>query len=379
MDPAAHKRTFHTLDAMRGIGAVLIAIHHAPDLFGGWAAGGTSVAVDLFFAMSGIVISRAYEGRFARGMSVAAFLRLRLIRLYPLYLVGLVLGALNAAASLWGHGILGWTWDRLGMALVLGLAMLPGPAPFGDGRLFALNIPAWTLFFELVVNIGYAALLPRLTNRRLLGLCLACVPALLVAACLMGDLNRGALVSDAAIGLLRTVFSFSAGLLIGRTMVTHRFRRSLPGFLLLVGVVVLTLLLPIPSGIRPFYDTAVLVIGMPLMAVLAIHVEPPRWLVPACTASGLVSYAVYMIHVPVFALVASLAGRFGAGGIAAWAPVSGCVILAVVVGAGWLLDRCYDAPLRRILMTRVKDAGRGGARNQAPLRQPPGRPEAAEA
>jgi len=50
------------------------------------------LAVDFFFLLSGFVIAAAYERRLTDGMSLPAFARIRLIRLYPLILLGLLLG-----------------------------------------------------------------------------------------------------------------------------------------------------------------------------------------------------------------------------------------------------------------------------------------------
>jgi peptidoglycan/LPS O-acetylase OafA/YrhL len=56
-----------------------VILHHAP------------LAVDFFFALSGFVIGYAYDDRWSR-MSVGQFLRLRLVRLHPLVILGVLLG-----------------------------------------------------------------------------------------------------------------------------------------------------------------------------------------------------------------------------------------------------------------------------------------------
>jgi peptidoglycan/LPS O-acetylase OafA/YrhL len=52
------------------------------------------LAVDFFFLLSGFVIGYAYEHRLLANLSVTGFIRIRLIRLYPLILVGTIFGFL---------------------------------------------------------------------------------------------------------------------------------------------------------------------------------------------------------------------------------------------------------------------------------------------
>ncbi len=75
------------LDSLRGVLAVIVLIHHALLEDGDASLGlaGTS-CVMAFFAMSGFVLARAYDGR------PLAFVVRRVIRLWPLYAVCMVVG-----------------------------------------------------------------------------------------------------------------------------------------------------------------------------------------------------------------------------------------------------------------------------------------------
>ncbi len=105
---APDTRVFHTLDALRGIAAIGVVIFHMGGTFEPLATPGGYLAVDLFFMMSGVVLSHAYEARFRAGMGTLEFMRLRLIRLYPLYLLGLLLGIAVTVASMLGRNSMGW-------------------------------------------------------------------------------------------------------------------------------------------------------------------------------------------------------------------------------------------------------------------------------
>src|ERR1700716_3540732 len=87
---AAAKKTarrFVTLDALRGAGAATVMAGHAGPLLGGYGPPLTYLAVDMFFVLSGFVISYAYDKKMAAGMRPIEFLRARVKRLYAIYLV----------------------------------------------------------------------------------------------------------------------------------------------------------------------------------------------------------------------------------------------------------------------------------------------------
>jgi peptidoglycan/LPS O-acetylase OafA/YrhL len=46
---------FETLDALRGVAAIFVLIHHFPDFFGGWRPPLADSMVDFFFVLSGFV------------------------------------------------------------------------------------------------------------------------------------------------------------------------------------------------------------------------------------------------------------------------------------------------------------------------------------
>ncbi len=93
------RRNYGTLDGLRGVAAIAVVVVHAPMLMGSIEAPSAGLAVDLFFVMSGFIIAHAYEGKLRDGMTAGHFIALRLARLYPLYLLGLVLGMAQSEAA----------------------------------------------------------------------------------------------------------------------------------------------------------------------------------------------------------------------------------------------------------------------------------------
>ncbi|MGZ8408081.1 MAG: acyltransferase family protein, partial [Caulobacteraceae bacterium] len=150
------KRTFAALDGVRGVAALAVMLFHT----GTWPVIGRMfpsayLAVDLFFALSGFVVAHAYGARMANGMGVRAFLRARFVRLWPLFALGMAVG-------LSAYVIRSLRFDEFDLwALTKSFALQASFLPdlstrTTDGRMFPMNGPAWSLFFELAVNVVFA-------------------------------------------------------------------------------------------------------------------------------------------------------------------------------------------------------------------------------
>ena len=97
------RRAFHTLDGLRGVAALLVVTRHANLLSANISFPETFLAVDLFFLLSGFVIAFAYDDRLTNPNFEGRFLVIRLVRLYPLYVLGLFLGLLQRIGSVASH------------------------------------------------------------------------------------------------------------------------------------------------------------------------------------------------------------------------------------------------------------------------------------
>lgn len=160
MSTSTHR--FTTLDGLRGIAALAVMFHH----FNHSLFPNASVAVDLFFGLSGFVIAYSYYAKLHSGLTAYTYIKKRLIRLYPMFLIGLILGAIALILKfIYGQTNLNST--QLFLAFSLNLFYLPYLADFyvqiGSDRIpsaiFPLNDPAWSLFFEMFVNVSLAFLL----------------------------------------------------------------------------------------------------------------------------------------------------------------------------------------------------------------------------
>ena len=160
------KPHYELLDGLRGVAALLVVFYHIFEGFS-FAGGGTLIttinhgylAVDFFFILSGFVIGYAYDDRWGKTLTMKDFFKRRLIRLHPMIVMGAVIGVI----AFFVQG--GVKWDGTHVAtsmvmltLLLSLFFIPaypgaGYDIRGNGEMFPLNGPSWSLFFEYIGNL----------------------------------------------------------------------------------------------------------------------------------------------------------------------------------------------------------------------------------
>ncbi len=347
---AAEGRVFHTLDALRGIAAIGVVVFHMSAAFAPFAVAGGYLAVDLFFMMSGVVLSHAYEARFEAGMGTLGFMRARLIRLYPLYLLGTLFGIAVTVASLLGRNSQNWDPSTLLQAALLALLILPDFLTSPVNEMFPLNIPSWSLFFELLVNLLFVLSWRLLTTRRLVAICVLTGSAVGLAIVHKGSIDQGSIASSFAVGVARTVFGFCVGVLIARRTRPGPRAESNLKVLAIVSVVGVALAGRPAGDMRAIWDTVCVLAVFPLLVYCATLVDPGPRLRRVATFLGVTSYAVYVLHSPLASLLNSAARHFPAG---AGAPYLGAAVLFVLLTGCWLVDLCIDVPVRRQLARLV--------------------------
>ncbi|TDQ34417.1 acyltransferase family protein [Phyllobacterium brassicacearum] len=209
-----HRDRYYLLDAMRGVAALLVVFFHAGSFMQTNYAARGYLAVDFFFALSGFVITMSYGGRLRAGLSVWRFTMIRLIRFYPLFLVGLALGATKALGALFFADPQAISMAQITLSALWGIVMLP--TLFAPHELYPLNGPAWSLFLEVAINVAFAAWFVRWRDSSLVFL--AVIAALIMTIFLghTGTLNGGWAWSTFGVGVTRITFAFTVGVLLAR-------------------------------------------------------------------------------------------------------------------------------------------------------------------
>ncbi|WP_349321477.1 acyltransferase [Asticcacaulis sp. MM231] len=158
MSESNHYKAF---DGLRGFAAISVVLFHIGHWLGvPWLATNSGLAVDLFFCLSGYVMVLAYGACLKESMTLAKFARVRLVRLMPMILLGLLISILYSVISIFAkHEPV----DQLALALAFLLAMvnlpyLHAPTSIGGPQVFPLNGPQYSLFLELAANFVWALL-----------------------------------------------------------------------------------------------------------------------------------------------------------------------------------------------------------------------------
>ncbi|UCI07734.1 acyltransferase family protein [Mesorhizobium sp. B1-1-8] len=357
MQPAAPRHVYLNLDAIRGVAAISVMLYHfSPFLADGKVLPSSYLAVDLFFLLSGFVIAHAYDGKIENGMGFGMFVAIRLIRLYPLYLAGTLLGFFYLLVK---NRLMPAEYvpvSEIGTMLTTGMLFIP---LVGDAyhTIFPLNPASWSLFFELIVNIAYVAAFFLLSRRVLTAIIAGSLALLIVAAIVAGTLDFGMTGKTIISGLPRVAFSFFLGVFLCRSLA--RYQGSL-GFLRrgwwVEAVIALTLaafaIAPAGAG-RVGYNLACVVFIFPAMVVAgAVAPTSPRlagfygWL-------GRISYPIYIIHTPMLMIIAG-AGKAVAIDPFAHHPWFGIVMALSVVVIADIATRIFDEPLRRFLQRQMQ-------------------------
>lgn len=325
---------------MRGLAGLAGAAYHS-----GFAsiqiAPAGYLAVDFFFALSGFVIALNYSDRLAGAMSVREFLVRRMIRLYPICLVGHACGIARNLAML----ALGNPNALRGLEFVFpvlfGALMLP--VPLDMRNIFPLNVPAWSLFLELAINVVFAVGLFR-ARTVMLGVIMAVSATVLAFGVGAPDyFNLGYSWETLPFGFARVALSFSIGIVLYRYL---SGKAPVPSSIIFVPVAILLgiLVVPLAESARAVWELFCVVVVFPVILGMGIRWDAPRLAVPAFDFLGGISYAVYAIHGPMIFFVNGFAERAGLG-----AAQSLALYLASVIAAGWFVTALIDAPARRAI------------------------------
>lgn len=356
------QRTFVALDGLRGIAALVIATRHAPEFFrsisvyihpvgnapypvGPFFEG--YLAVDFFFTLSGFVLAHAYGERLRAGMTARQLMHARMVRLYPLSLLSVLLGAIVVVPEYLHDGL------ALPIAISLLAAALFLPS-FGLHDLFPFNVPAWSLFFELVANAAFGLmgrwlkiwpLIAIVAGAALLETCAVLAHVFGFGAPGFGAMDHGYEWGSFGAGLLRVAYSFFAGVLIYE--VWKRWRPTTIPWIVVAGVLAAILTSNPPVEFGAVFDLTAALLVFPLLVWLGAGSVVTGWSAGVLSRLGLASYALYILHKPLYDLVLTVLVKAGVTGPFGWPAALAFILLTLVTALS--ADRLFDQPVRRML------------------------------
>ena len=366
------KSHYHLLDGLRGVAALMVIWYH---VFEGYAfAGGTTIdtfnhgylAVDFFFILSGFVIGYAYDDRWGKNFTMKDFIKRRLIRLHPMVIMGAVVGAI----TFYIQGSVQWDGTHIGISMVM-LSLLctiffipamPGVGyeVRGNGEMFPLNGPCWSLFFEYIGNILYALFIRRLSNKALtivvvlLGVALASFAIFNVSG--YGNIGVGWTLDGVNFigGLLRMLFPFSMGMLLSRNFKPMKLRGA---FWICTLVMIALFAVPYLEGTESIctngiYEAFCIIIAFPILLWIgASGTTTDKKSTQICKFLGDISYPIYVIHYPFMYLFYAWLIKNQLFTLGETWQVALCVYAWNILFA-YLCLKLYDEPVRKYLAKR---------------------------
>ena len=366
---ADSKPHYELLDGLRGVAALVVILYH---IFEGYAfaSNGTIdplnhgyLAVDFFFILSGFVIGYAYDDRWGKGLTMKNFFKRRLIRLHPMVIMGAVLGAV----TFYLQGCVQWDGTHIAISMVM-LSLLctmffipamPGVGyeVRGNGEMFPLNGPCWSLFFEYIGNILYALFIRRLSNKALavlvavLGVALALFAVLDISG--YGNIGVGWTLDGVnfAGGTLRMLFPFSMGMLLSRNFKPVKLRGA---FWICTIIMIALFAVPYLEDAKPFcvngaYEVFCVIVAFPILVWLgASGTTTDKKSTMICKFLGDISYPVYVVHYPIMYLFYAWLIKNQLYTLGETWQVALCVYVLSIVLA-YLCLKLYDEPVRKWL------------------------------
>jgi peptidoglycan/LPS O-acetylase OafA/YrhL len=363
------KKHYEILDGLRGVAAILVVSFHIFEAFNGGnrfkqIINHGYLAVDFFFLLSGFVVAYAYDDRWGK-MTQWEFYKRRLIRLQPMVIMGMIIGAALyyfQASDILFPQIAGMPVWKLLLVMFVGFTLIPltpSAEIRGWGEMHPLDGPAWSLFFEYIANILYALIFRKFSNKVL------SVFVLLFAGMLInytvfgpkGDVIGGWSLNleQMNIGFTRLLYPFFAGILLSRLGKLVNIKGAFWVCSLLIAIVLMIPRIGDENSLwmNGLYESFCIILVFPLIVLIGAGGEIKNpFSLKICKVLGDISYPIYITHYPLIywytAWVVdnkvSLENGYTLGI---------CVLIASILIA-YLCLKLYDEPVRNWLQNKFQ-------------------------
>lgn len=372
---------YEILDGLRGVAALMVVVFHMSEAFSydpvfkhlnhGY------LCVDFFYVLSGFVIGFAYEGRMKSGlMSRWDFLKARFIRLQPMVLFGILLGAglfffqeCNYYAGIGNASV----WYVI-QNMVMSFFMIPVTPEFNvraNTEMFVLNIPQWSMVFEYIANILFCLFVFKLGKKGLMvlvGLFALMIVDSALTLNLFGmlqphdypcSLNAGwSLTAEQFyIGVARVGFSFFTGLLLFRFIYKEGAalkKTRTPIFAICSFIIIAIVCVDQIGGYEhPLYDGIFNLICVFILCPFTVwfgsqRIELSQRTKNVCDFLGRLSYPLYLAHYPLVYLFFTWMDTHHDASFSILAFTSTATFL-LCVALGYAALKLWDEPIRKWL------------------------------
>lgn len=345
-DQSQPPRTLAALTGVRGVAAWWVVLYHFREIIPtpGWSEAYAVIergdlAVDLFFVLSGFIISMNYLHQLNKfsWQGYLRFLALRLGRIYPLHLFMMLVFLLNPIAIMLFSNAQepGQRYNPVYFGLSLALIQ-----NWGFATDLAWNVPAWSISTEWFVYLIFPCLvvLSKFATSRVRAAAGIAIPLLLMSVLIrvFGD-------DITATGLFRCVLEFTAGGSIYLVWVHHdrhqRYWADIAGAtgLILIGAV---LWLPLPDYPAASVAWCALIYGLANQATILSRIFSNRIIFLV----GEYSYSTYLTHY----FIRDWIKFVFVGHAVPWYQEM-AIYISVTAFASWTLYRLIEVPGRRLV------------------------------
>ena len=363
------KKHYEILDGLRGVAAILVVAFH---IFEAHAGGSRFkqiinhgyLAVDFFFLLSGFVVAYAYDDRWAK-MTQWEFYKRRLIRLQPMVIMGMIIGAIFyyfQASNILFPMIAGMEVWKVILTMVIGFTLLPIPPSLdirGWSEMHPLDGPAWSLFFEYIANILYAVLFRKFSNK------VMTIFVLIFAGMLInytvfgpkGDVIGGWFLNleQMNVGFTRLLYPFFAGVLLCRLGKLIHIKGAFWICSLMISAVLIIPRIGDENSLwmNGLYESFCIILVFPLIVAIGAGGEiKSAFSAKICKLLGDISYPIYITHYPLIYWYTAwvvdnkveIKDGYGIG--------IGVLIASIVIA--FLCLKLYDEPVRNWLQKKVQ-------------------------
>ena len=367
------KPHYELLDGLRGVAAVLVLFYH---IFEGFSFAEITneagngiiktlnhghIAVDFFFMLSGFVISYAYDDRW-KSMGTWQFFKRRLIRLHPMLLMGAIIGTIAFAFvgfEKWDGNTAPTGWVMTAMLLTMFMIPAVPGVPYevrGNGEMFPLNGPAWSLFFEYIGNILYALIIRRLSTKMLalLTVILGCLHAWFFIGNISGYdmIGVGWTIDEVNFwgGFIRMLFPFTMGMLMARTFKPRRVKGAFwVCSAMLIALFSVPYIAPVNNiSLNSLYEFICIATIFPFIVWLGACGSCETKGTKINRLLGEISYPLYIVHYPImYIFYAWLIKNEYYNLCDCWGMALLVIVSSIVLA--FLCLKLYDEPVRRWL------------------------------
>ncbi|HEV2300150.1 MAG TPA: acyltransferase [Stellaceae bacterium] len=337
------------LTSLRGIAALTVVVYHSSFLACNVAGGGPPffwrrgyLAVDLFFFLSGFVLTHVYRGRLAHGRNwgrIGRFLWARFARIYP---ASLFVTAIYVVCHCFGRLALA-TGISFKTQLIAALTLTQVPWL----RSIAINDPSWSISAEWYAYLIFPFAVPlilRLDRRATAAL----VAGLLAAATV--DQVIGGQQTSGWLALFRALPEFFGGVLVYRA-----YRAGVCGAVWQEDATLLGVAATMIVAFWADFPDGLIVLLLPALLLAAVSnkgrlrffldIAPLRWL-------GDISYSLYIFQTVPFMVLTAISPVLTAHGFDG-VRFEALAALSALAG-GILVHRTVDLPAR-LALRRLPD------------------------